>query len=489
MRHSSTDGAKTHVLIRSVSVIVLAAAAAMIAGTPAQASPGAGMSSPPAASSGPAVDRSPHGFFASSIVPSWHLVVAGHGTSLDVVSDAVATGDMTMYMTGALGGATTGHDLSLTKCVRGQIVWSKTYDGPGHGYDAAIAVAARGGAVYTTGSRQSARGDGDLVLIRWNTAGDRVWTRAFDSGEHLSDGGIDVAVDADGNVVVVGESEINAGALDAVVLKYTSAGRRLWIRRYDGAAHGPDLANHVVVDPAGRIYAAGWTESMTNEADSLVVKYSAAGRRLWTRRFNGSGDGRDELVALVARPGGGVYAAGTTIGATSGEDALLLAYTAAGKRSFVATATGMTGGTATAQGFNDLVAHRSGDVWCCGYDASSTVGTDCLCAAYDGASGVPRRTFRESSPGVRDDRYGAIATDRLGAIYLTGRWATGAATSQTYTKRWADDGAHWTCFYPTAATGLDGGACVVTHGINAFVAGTHHDPATGYDQISLAFIY
>jgi hypothetical protein len=29
----------------------------------------------------------------------------------------------------------------------------------------------------------------------------------------------------------------------------------------------------------------------------------------------------------------------------------------------------------------------------------------------------------------------------------------------------------------------------VTHGINAFVAGTHHDPATGYDQISLAFIY
>ncbi|HSL95804.1 MAG TPA: hypothetical protein VLA35_07815, partial [Thermoleophilia bacterium] len=391
------------------------------------------------------------------ITPTWAQTGAWGGNH-----DGVATAPRTVYVTGLRSGDSS-IDLSLTKYVDGALRWERLYDGPAQRTDQGCAIAARGTAIYTAGVRQSLRGDLDLVLVRWDSAGDRLWTRAYDSGARLDEWAHGVAVDGDGNVTVVGSSGTPTSDDDWVIISYKADGTQRYVRRYDSPAHLADSPAKMLVDSAGNVYVAGTSESATNGMDAFLVKYSKAGDRLWTRRYNGTANAYDTATSLRARPGGGVYVAGRTESVATGYDGLLLAYTAAGTRLFVVAEAGSDISAESGQIFRDLEVLPGGDIICGGSTSLETV--DRFWAVYSPTGELRDRTVDDTGDGITH-----MAKDGQGGVLLTGT-ASDSTGVQVLTERISIGGTNWRCIWPESPASDYEPMAVFTNGVNAYIVG------------------
>jgi hypothetical protein len=161
---------------------------------------------------------------------------------------------------------------------------------------------------HTTSSSdgQVLKGAQDLVLAKYDSTGNRVWSRVLGAAEEAE--GTTIAVDADGNVVVAGNvtgdlgDTTDVGGTDALVAKYDSAGVEQWVRRMGGT--GDDAARSVAVGSDGTIYVAGKSASAFGGevhggglSDGFVRAIGSDGETLYTRRVGTSGD---ESIASIA---------------------------------------------------------------------------------------------------------------------------------------------------------------------------------------------
>ncbi len=101
------------------------------------------------------------------------------------------------------------------------------------------------------------------------------------------------------NEVIVGGFVTNSTAgRDLVVIKYDTNGTKVWHNTYDGAG-GIDFANAVAVDGVGNVYAAGGsrTGAAMSSLDGVTLKYNVSGNLVWTDRYD---NGRpDEITSLM----------------------------------------------------------------------------------------------------------------------------------------------------------------------------------------------
>jgi len=89
-------------------------------------------------------------------------------------------------------------------CAADAALWSRTYDGPGHGQDEATSLAVFGDFVYTAGTLRTVEGDDDAVAYCHRKDGTLVWSfRAGTAGQGMEDYFHDVAVDEAGNPYVL----------------------------------------------------------------------------------------------------------------------------------------------------------------------------------------------------------------------------------------------------------------------------------------------
>lgn len=151
------------------------------------------------------------------------------------------------------------------------------------------------------------------------------WNTFLGGGDY--DVGEGIAVDASGNVYVVGESDATWGTPlraytagdDAFVAKLDANGALVWHTFLGGS--GSDRARDVAVDEDGNIYAVGvsgatWGTSpapiraYTASDDGWVAKLNASGARQW-HTFLGGGD-YDSVGSVAVDPYGNTYARGTS---------------------------------------------------------------------------------------------------------------------------------------------------------------------------------
>jgi hypothetical protein len=127
------------------------------------------------------------------------------------------------------------------------------------------------------------------------------------------------AVDAAGNVIVVGYFKASvdlggslvasAGQADIFVVKYSAQGAYLWSRRV--GAVSPDIAQGVAVDSLGNIYVTGYfsdtvdfgfgPRASAGSSDLFLWKLSPQGASLWCKQFGGTGVERGLGVAVDGR--------------------------------------------------------------------------------------------------------------------------------------------------------------------------------------------
>jgi hypothetical protein len=170
-------------------------------------------------------------------------------------------------------------------------VWSRGFGNAGIDYGTAVAMDAAGDVVVTGIHRQAVdfgggaladSGLGNVFVVKYaGSSGAHRWSRS--AGSTLAtDAGAGVAMDPDGNPIVVGRFQGTAtfgstsltasGSGDGFLAKYGSGGTLAWVEKLGGA--GDDLGNGVAVSAAGDIVATG---AFSGTADLSGAGVTSAG--------------------------------------------------------------------------------------------------------------------------------------------------------------------------------------------------------------------
>lgn len=236
---------------------------------------------------------------------------------------------------GAIGGFG-GGDAVLVKYngTDGSYLWAKRYGSSAQDFAEGLALGAQNeiflaGAFANTmnisGQGLVSVGGYDIFVTKLDASGQHIWSRGF--GDSFADYAKDVAVDSQGDVVVVGEFRgtidfgggplTSQGSSDIFVLKLKgSDGSFLWAQRFGGL--DSDAGLHVECTGQNDIVVSGSMGSNVDFGSGALPNLGA--RDLFVARFNALGsvvhaqsfgaNGNDDLTGLALSTTGGAIVSG-----------------------------------------------------------------------------------------------------------------------------------------------------------------------------------
>jgi len=193
-----------------------------------------------------------------------------------------------------------------------QLIWERTYAGSGNGSDIAHGVAVDGnGGVVAAGSGWEP-GKYVWLVRKYDDSGGLLWSRSYTSIGAVASDASDVAAGPDGSIVAAGyETTANTHWL---VEKYDASGVLLWSRSHTRPGYPFTSASAVAVDGDGNAVVVGaeCNPGMIGDGSSnwLVRKYDGSGNLLWSRSNNTGGKSVAALDVAVDA-GGNIVVVGS----------------------------------------------------------------------------------------------------------------------------------------------------------------------------------
>jgi len=245
-------------------------------------------------------------------------------------------------------------------------------------------------------------------------------------------------------------------------------GSQQWVRRFNGPANNEDQAMAVVGDMDGNIIVGGYSMGIGSGQDFLAIKYSAEGIGLWTNRYDGPGNGGDQISAVATDGSGGVYVTGDSEGITT------IKYAADGTPVWTNTYSS----SAKFVFFTGLAVDNDGNAYIATVDADSDA---FVTIKYD-VNGNPAWTnYFKSSP-TSQESASDIAVDAVGNIFVTGNSFDNGGSCLTI--KYASDGSvSWANRYAISGAGGSGGSgtrVIVDRQQNVLVAVDMHSISGNY---------
>jgi hypothetical protein len=190
----------------------------------------------------------------------------------------------------------------------GTLLWTRLHAGDTAG---AITVDPSGARVFVGGSVQLVQGSPtQYQTAAYKADGTALWTKVYPDGGQNGSLIHDIAVSPNGKrVFVTGESYPKDGFLsDIATIAYRSSdGKRLWVRRFDGPGAATDLGFSIGLSPDGAtVFVTGVQTGTDSYYDYVTIAYSAGtGADVWTKTYDASGDGGEDIAySLAVSPDG-----------------------------------------------------------------------------------------------------------------------------------------------------------------------------------------
>jgi len=393
----------------------------------------------------------------ATVSQEWAMRYNGPGSGTDNSTAMIVDPAGNVYVTGSSmsGGAGTEDFATLKYNAAGALQWERRYNGIGGGADVANAIALdASGAIYVTGSSAGTGLNMDYLTIKYSPAGDTLWTRRYNGPRGGKDAAYSITVDDSAYIYVTGESEGATGTHgifeDYATIKYDSAGTVKWVARYNGPAGDYDKAGAVAVDTAGNVYVTGTSDGGSSGSgsphfDYATIKYDKAGVQKWVRRYNGPGNGPDEARTVKVDASGNVCITGDSYATGTSADYATIKYRANGDTVFISRFDGAGSNTDQA---NALALDKLGNAYVTGKSYGGAVPNyDFLTIKYD-SLGDTLWTRVYNGPGTDIDGGAAIALDRSGNVYVTGPSSASATSLDYATIRYSPVGAEeWVIRY------------------------------------------
>ena len=145
--------------------------------------------------------------------------------------------------------------------------------------------------IYVTGiSDDSLQTYFDIVTIKYAANGDSLWLKRFNGPSNYFDSGRSIRYHADGFIYVGGSTSTDGAAPwdDFVLLKYDTSGNLIWNKFYNSMYNSYDDFRSLEIDHSGNVYAMGVVSKSNNTETNLIqlVKYNSNGDTIWTSHLD-----------------------------------------------------------------------------------------------------------------------------------------------------------------------------------------------------------
>lgn len=311
--------------------------------------------------------------------------------------------------------------------MNGNIIWHKALSPGGNPGISEMVWSRDSNYLYLVGGFFSPLTDWDMILIKCSINGSIEWIQTYDY-EGFDDYASDIALDQNGNIYITGTIQGMSIGTCYGTLKYDQTGNLLWVRYYDGHGWGGGGgASSIGIDNFGNIYVTGRHEdtvSATAHWDYATIKYDSMGNEIWVRRYNGTGNSRDEAIALVVDDSANIYVTGVSIGDTSGEDIVTIKYDSQGNEKWIARfAPPYPQGWASYDEPHDMTIDEYGNIYIVGVvdpDSSGSTYWEYCTIKYDPQGNVQWVMIYDGASGEGGDIPHAIEIYK-NAVFVTGR--------------------------------------------------------------------
>ena len=166
-------------------------------------------------------------------------------------------------------------------------------------------------------------------ITKANALGNPTWTKVF--GGSNFDGVFSIEPTSDDGFIAAGITRsFGSGSYDQLILKLSSSGIKEWAKTFGGS--GVDSIYSAVLQTLdGGYVVAGYTDSVgAGDQDSLILKLSSTGSKVWAKTFGDSY--ADQWNAIQQTSDGGFISVGLTLSAGAGGDAMVLRLDSSGNK-------------------------------------------------------------------------------------------------------------------------------------------------------------
>lgn len=195
----------------------------------------------------------------------------------------------------------------------GTLLWEKTFQGPGVGWDVAFSIDPSPDGGYIIAGHDGG-GSENVWVARTDALGNLKagWPKAYGEGVPLS-----VKNTPDGGVVIAGNAPDDQGDVDAILIRAGASGVQSWKKTFTGARN--NWLDSVDITADGGIIAVGTTQSyssvydqaqlyLTN--DAMMVRVDASGNTLWQKVIGRTPDNTESAESVQVLSDGGFVLAG-----------------------------------------------------------------------------------------------------------------------------------------------------------------------------------
>lgn len=158
---------------------------------------------------------------------------------------------------------------------KGKELWVARYDGPGNAHDEGLDIVIDPFEnIYVTGRSSKDGLNFDYFTIGYDKKGNERWTKRYNGPGNGYDAALSMAIDSSNNIYVTGQSRGNGTYFDYATIAYDSFGNELWIARYNGVGNRDDVPSAIVVDSSHNVYITGNSWGGMTHYDYTTVKYT-----------------------------------------------------------------------------------------------------------------------------------------------------------------------------------------------------------------------
>ena len=288
----------------------------------------------------------------------------------------------------------------------GHFQWNETFGGDGLDLCMDIALDSNDN-IYLVGSVENDMGSRRLFLVKYNSLGEFQWNRTW-GGSYL-DFWYGIALDSYENVFVVGATQNFTTYTEICLVKFDSTGHYQWNRTWGG--NYMDMGYDIVLDSSDNIYIAG-IHGREADNDVCLLKFNNLGEYQWNRTYDNAN--YDLGIGIALDSMNNIYILGLTINWTLTQSKLLLVkYDSTGTLDWE-----KIWGENGSNTFYGLALDSKNNIYTAGVVNYSTVKNQDFCLIQFDASGVEQ--FVHQWGENKGDGYGAIIIDSSDNIYLTG---------------------------------------------------------------------
>ncbi len=257
----------------------------------------------------------------------------------------------------------------------------------------------------------------DLVMIKYNAAGDTVWEIVDDQAGNRPFQGLHPILDTFGHIIIAGNAAEDGLAVFRTA-KYDSHGVQLWTVNYGpGLPHSNHMVQAVTTDDAGNIYVTGTTTGSNGEAWIITIKYDSNGQQLWMGKYQWPDNNFSSPSAINLDKTGNIYIAGTIFDKQNGGDFLVLKYDSQGSLFWTAIYDGPAHGKD--YGLKCVTGDNS-SIYVTGPSSGGTEFSDDYATVKFDKDGKQLWAARYNGPGDRYDSPHDIKLDSEGNVIVTG---------------------------------------------------------------------